>query len=71
MRYRIVEKASGEVVVMREIILIERRPNGKTWAQWERLPYLFISWDDAEKYINGLRESAKMDQIKREEIIDV
>lgn len=84
MRYKIVEKDSGEVQVFRESVKyvgISGHPvpaaavvNG-LWAMqkstWERLPVLFTCIEDARKYVQNLKQVAKLDEIKREEIIDV
>lgn len=84
MRYKIMEKASGEVQVFRESVSyvgVSGHPlpaaavvNG-AWAMkksaWERLPVLFTCIEDARKYVQDLKQVAKLDKIRREEIIDV
>ena len=72
MRYKIVEKVSGEVIVMqcKESV---RKLYGETvrHIEWERLPTRFLCWEHAMQHVTGLKELDALDKIKREEIIDV
>lgn len=84
MRYKIIEKAGGEVQVFRESVSYVGVSGHKLpaaavvnglWAikksAWERLPALFTCIEDARKYVQNLRQVAKLDEIMHEEIIDV
>lgn len=83
MRYKIVEKASGEVKIYSEKITYvgingtivpaayAKHGYAVELSEWLPVHINFNSVDDAKLYLQGIKRMADMEKIKSEEIIDV
>ena len=70
MQYKIVQKKSGEVLIYKREAPPDPCPVSPH-TPWERVPGMWLCWEDAEKQVMGLQELSDLDAVVREETYNV